>query len=138
MMREFEDPAKRYFHPSITDRERAIFEAGIALGALYHQFLGVPIAKREDVLKAVKEAIEKTMTLQPFRESVKIDFNLKAVKGELRGPYDYSTLKGDALDVKVVVRYGSTRVKARMRFVEDLGFNLMYIEDIEDLETRQD
>ncbi len=136
-MKHLEDPARRFFHPSITDRERAIFEAGIALGALYHQFLGIPIAKREDVLKAVKEAIEKTMILQPFRESVKVDFNLNVIKGELQGPYDYSSLRGEAIDVKVVVRYGSARVKARMRFIEDLGFNLMYIEDVEDLEARQ-
>mgnify|MGYP000498167550 CR=1 FL=1 len=136
-MKLLEDPAKRFFHPSITDRERAIFEAGIALGALYHQFLGVPIAKREDVLKAVKEAIEKTMVLQPFRESVEVNFNLNAVKGELRGPYDYSSLRGEAIDVKIVVKYGSARVKARMRFIEDLGFNLMYIEDVEDLGARQ-
>ncbi|MHC1627620.1 MAG: dihydroneopterin aldolase family protein [Candidatus Nezhaarchaeales archaeon] len=136
-MKHLEDPAKRFFHPSITDRERAIFEAGIALGALYHQFLGIPIAKREDVLKAVKEAIEKTMVLQPFRESVKVDFNFNAIKGELQGPYDYSSLRGEAIDVKIVVRYGSARVKARMRFVEDLGLNLMYIEDVEDLEARQ-
>ncbi|MEM4576064.1 MAG: dihydroneopterin aldolase family protein [Candidatus Nezhaarchaeales archaeon] len=133
-----EDPAKKYFHRSITDRERAIFEAGIALGALYHQFVGLPIAKREDVLNAVKEAIEKSMSLQPFREEVKVDFNVRVIKGNGRLPYDYSSLKGDAIDVKVVVRYGSTRVKARMRFVDDLNFNIMYIEDVEDLRAKQD
>jgi len=132
-----EDPAKKYFHPSITDRERAIFEAGIALGALYHQFVGLPIAKKEDVLKAVKEAIEKAMSLQPFREKVEVYFDASSIKGEGLGPYDYSSLKGDVIDARVVVRYGSARVRARMRFVEELGFNLMYIEDVEGLGAEQ-
>lgn len=134
----FEDPAKKYFHHSITDRERAIFEAGIALGALYHQFVGLPIAKREDVLNAVKEAIEKSMSLQPFREEIKVKFNINAIKGDGRGPYHYSSLRGDVMDVMVIVKYGSARVKARMRFVEDLNFNIMYIEDVEDLRAKQD
>jgi len=133
-----EDPAKKYFHPSITDRERAIFEAGIALGALYHQFVGLPIAKREDVLRAVKEAIEKVMSLQPFREKVEVRFDVGSIRGEGLGPYDYSSLKGDAIDARVVVKYGSARVKARMRFVQELGFNLMYVEDVEDLGAEQD
>jgi len=132
-----EDPAKKHFHPSITDRERAIFEAGIALGALYHQFVGLPVAKREDVLRAVKEAIEKAMSLQPFREKVEVYFDVSSIKGEGLGPYDYSSLKGNAIDARVVVKYGSARVKARMRFVEELGFNLMYIEDVEDLGAEQ-
>jgi len=132
-----EDPAKKYFHPSITDRERAIFEAGIALGALYHQFVGLPIAKREDVLRAVKEAIEKAMSLQPFREKVEVRFDVGSIRGGGLDPYDYSSLKGDAIDARVVVKYGSARVKARMRFVEELGFNLMYIEDMEDLGAEQ-
>ncbi|MEM2213664.1 MAG: dihydroneopterin aldolase family protein [Candidatus Nezhaarchaeales archaeon] len=133
----FKDPAKRFFHPSITDRERAIFEAGIALGALYHQFIGIPIARRKEVLQAVKDAIEKTMMLQPFREKVEVSFNLDAIGGKTSNPYDYSLLKGEAMDVRVVVRYGSARVKARMLFVEDLNFNLMYIEDVEDLGAEQ-
>jgi len=132
-----EDPAKKYFHPSITDRERAIFEAGIALGALYHQFVGLPIAKREDVLRAVKEAIEKSMSLQPFREKVEVRFNVGSIKGEGLGPYDYSSLRGDAIDARVIVKYGSARVGARMRFIEELGFNLMYIEDVESLGAEQ-
>ena len=28
----------------VNDRDRAVFEAGIKLGALYHQFVGTPIS----------------------------------------------------------------------------------------------
>lgn len=132
-----EDPAKKFFHPSVTDRDRAMFEAGIALGAIYHQFTGLPVAKSREVLDAVKRVIEEAMGIQPFRERVEVHFNLEAVKGELKTPYDYSTLKGEMLDVKVQVRYGCVRVKARMRFVPELGFNLMYVEDVESLEAQQ-
>jgi hypothetical protein len=41
-MGKVEDIARRYFPKDFTDRERAIFEAGIALGALTHSAVGLP------------------------------------------------------------------------------------------------
>jgi hypothetical protein len=37
------------------------------------------------------------------------------------------------LDVKMVVRYKRARVKASMRFIDDMNYPLMFIEDISDL-----
>ncbi|GBC74960.1 hypothetical protein HRbin06_00268 [archaeon HR06] len=131
-MRE-EDIIKSYFDPNLTDRERAIFESGVALGSLYHQFLGVPIANQEEVLNSLERAIEKTMSVQPYREKIEVKIIRDRVKSKKKNPYDYESLKGQHLDIKVIVRYGKYRVTARMRRVEELDYNLMYVEKIEEV-----
>ncbi|MEM3428929.1 MAG: dihydroneopterin aldolase family protein, partial [Thermoplasmatales archaeon] len=35
------DPAAPYF--SCSEKERAIFESGVKLGAIYHQYIGIPV-----------------------------------------------------------------------------------------------
>ena len=122
---------KKLFDPGLTDRERAVFEGGIALATLYHQFLGTPVAKNDDVLRALKEAIERSLMLQPYREKVSVRILKGTITGEKRHPYDYETLKGKHLDVTVVTRYGRARAKVRMRHVLKLGFNLMYVQKLE-------
>ncbi|HIQ32623.1 MAG TPA: dihydroneopterin aldolase, partial [Methanothermococcus okinawensis] len=42
---------KRYFK-NLTPRERAVFEGGITLGALFHQFVGTPVSlKNREILE---------------------------------------------------------------------------------------
>ena len=125
------DRAKRYFPEGFGDKERAIFEAGIALASIYHQFLGTPIARRPELLRDLERAIEGSMKLQPYREDVKVRILDEEVKGEKRDEYDYELLKGRHLDVSVVVKYGRFRVWGRMRYVKELDYTLMYIERIE-------
>ena len=48
------DVNEKYFS-NITKRERAIFEGGISMGALFHQFIGTPVNKD------TKESLEKCM-----------------------------------------------------------------------------
>src|SRR5207249_10208342 len=55
-----QDPTRSYF--AGTDRDRAAFEAGIKLGSILHQFLGVPLTARNAA--AVERAIEETAHLQ--------------------------------------------------------------------------
>jgi len=126
-----EESVKRYFDKSVTDRERAIFEGAIALGAIYHQFIGIPISTDVDVIKTLEETIKKTMQLQPYRESVEVKLNAEKIKGRKDNPYDYETLKGKHLDVKVKTRYGSAEATVRMRYLSEIDFTLMYIEKLE-------
>ncbi len=44
------DVNEKYFS-NITARERAIFEGGISMGALFHQFVGTPVNKDTKGLK---------------------------------------------------------------------------------------
>lgn len=125
-----EDPAAKYFTPKVTHRDRAVFEAGIAIGTLVHQFTGIPLKKPEDV-KALKEAIERALLAQPFREEASVEINVDLPREE--SPYKYITLKSRYMDARVVVRYGSCRVTARLRYIPELDYTLGYIEDIEEV-----
>ncbi|MEM3437979.1 MAG: dihydroneopterin aldolase family protein [Nitrososphaerales archaeon] len=131
-MESIEENIKKYFDKSVTDRERAIFEGGIALGAIYHQFVGIPIIKDKAVIKALERAISKSMKLQPYRESVEVRINIDMIKGEKSHAYDYEILKGKHLDVKVKTKYGNSRATVRMRYIPEVDFTLMYIEKLEE------
>ena len=45
---------KIYFSSDLTDRERACFETGIKLGALYHILCGIPISTNENIITNIK------------------------------------------------------------------------------------
>lgn len=124
-----DDPAAKYFSPKVTHRDRAIFEAGIAIGTLIHQFTGVPIKRREDV-EILEEAIKRSLLSQPFRESVEIKINIDHPQSG--NPYDYTTIKSRYMDARITVKYGNCRVRARVRYIPELDYTLGYIEEIED------
>ncbi len=128
---EFEDRARRYFDGSITDRERAIFEGAITLGAVCHQFVGTPISGDEEVVKALEKAISGSMRLQPYKEEVEVKIDTEALKGRKEHPYDYETLEGRHMDVRVVSKYRGVKATLRMRYVSELDYTLMYVERIE-------
>ena len=121
-----ENTADNYFKCS--DSERAAFEAGIKMGTIYHQFVGVPVSA--DSVETLEEAIEEGCRVQPFVESVKVRIDRSKLK-EKRGEFDYVSLVGDMLDVELTVCYGTSRVKARMQRIEEMNYPLMFIESIE-------
>ncbi|MGC8645291.1 MAG: dihydroneopterin aldolase family protein [Thermoplasmata archaeon] len=114
------DPAATYF--SCTDKERAIFESGVKLGAIYHQYLGIPV--NENNVEFVERAIEKAVSVQPFVESVKISIDRRKV-GRAKATYRYKTLVGDMIDATVVIKYGKARVEGRMAWVPSMKYPLM-------------
>jgi len=116
------DPAKKYFDPDTTDRERAIFEGAITLGALYHQFVGASI---HDV-KVLERAIEQAALAQPFVEGAEVKITLP--KRKPRPPYIYPELTGRMLSVTLTAKYGRARARLGMRHVPELDYPLMYIE----------
>ncbi|MCP8308827.1 MAG: dihydroneopterin aldolase family protein [archaeon] len=132
-MESIEEVVRRYFDKSVTNRERVIFEGAIALGAIYHQFIGIPICKDEDIIRTLEETISRTMKLQPYRESVEVRIDADMIKGEKSHAYDYETLKGKHLDVKVKTKYGNAKATVRMRYIPEIDFTLMYIEKLEEI-----
>ncbi len=128
---EFEAKAKRYFGKNVTDRDRAIFEGAISLGAAYHQFVGTPISKDAKVGSMLEKAIEKTISLQPYIKSVEVKIDLSKLKKGSH-PYDYSEVSGRNLQIKLVSKYRKSRVYMGMSFVSELDFPLMFIEKIEE------
>jgi hypothetical protein len=120
-----EQKADSYF--SCSDSERAAFEAGIKLGTIYHQFVGVPLSVEN--VETLEKAIEAGSRVQPFVEDVAVRIDRSKLKKK-RGMYDYVSLTGDMLDVTLVVRYRSARVKASMKLIEEMNYPLMFIEEI--------
>ncbi len=132
-IQEAEATVDKRFDSSVTDRERAIFEGAITLGALYHQFVGVPIIRDPGVLRRLERMIEETMSLQPYKERVRIRIRDSEVRGRRANPYDYSELEGRMLEAEVVSRYRGCRATLAMKYVPELKYNLMYIKRLETL-----
>lgn len=120
------DKGARYFN--CTDRERALFEAGIKLGTIYHQFVGTPVSRAN--VGTVEKAMEESARIQPFIEDVKVHIDRSMLRDK-RGPYDYYTLTGLMLQVYVRVRVGRAVVEAEMRRIRELSYPLMYVTSIE-------
>jgi len=121
-----EQQADSYF--SCSDAERAAFEAGIKLGTIYHQFVGVPLST--GTVKMLEGAIEAASRVQPFVEDIKVTIDRSKLRDK-HGQYDYVALTGDMLEVSLVVKYKRTQVKASMKFLKKMNYPLMYIEKIE-------
>jgi len=118
------DPTGRYF--AGTDRDRAAFEAGIKLGSILHQYVGVPLTRKNAT--SLERAIEAAARVQPLVEDVKVRIDRKRLR--LRGPYRYGTLTEDLLRVDVTVRVGRSRAVGMLRYVSKLDYPLMYLKDI--------
>lgn len=118
------DHASQYF--SCTDRERAIFEAGIKLGTIYHQYVGVPVNLSN--LKSLENAIRESVMVQPFVESAIVRIDKEIVK-KRQGVYKYITLSGEMLDVSITINYNEEVVKAKLEYIEEMDYPLMHLED---------
>ncbi|MDD1701433.1 MAG: dihydroneopterin aldolase family protein [Methanoregula sp.] len=103
-----------------SDRERAIFEAGIKLGALYHQWVGTPIS--QESAASVESAIEKAVILQPFVEEITVRLDRALMKKNVFG---YSELSGLMFSVDIVTRVGFSYCRAEL--APNNGYPLMRV-----------
>jgi hypothetical protein len=117
------DLEKKYFS-NINFRERAIFEGAISMGALFHQFIGTPVS--EKTAKTLEIAISDSLQLQPAIEKVEVSIDLKGVNSG----FDYVSLSGEMLDIKLHSKIHDVVAIIRMKFIEELNYPLMYIESI--------
>lgn len=122
------DVDKEYFS-NITKRERAIFEGAISMGALFHQFVGTPVNKNSK--ESLEKAMEESLNLQPAIEKVEVNIRFDKL-AESMTEFDYTSLTGDMLDVKIHTKVDNVAAIIRIEFIEELNYPLMYVEDIED------
>lgn len=122
------DVDKEYFS-NITTRERAIFEGGITMGALFHQFVGTPVS--QDSKESLERAMEESLNLQPAIEDVEVKIRFDKLE-EAMTEFDYTSLTGDMLDVKIHTKVDDITAVIRIEFIEELNYPLMYVEDIKD------
>ena len=113
----------------ITDRDNALFEAGIKLGALYHQFTGSPVNLK--TASSLEQAIQESISVQPFVENISVKIDRDLLKSKLNSEFGYTELQGPMLEVKITVKYGSSRVKVAMQYDPELNYPLMKIVEIE-------
>ena len=122
------DVNEKYFS-NITKRERAIFEGGISMGALFHQFIGTPVNK--DTKESLEKCMENSLSLQPAIEKVEVEILFDKLE-ESMTDFDYTSLTGDMLDVKIYTKVDNVNAIIRIRFIEEINYPLMYVEDIKD------
>lgn len=124
----FEDKAQKYF--KCTDRERAVFEAGIKLASVYHQFVGTPVSKAN--VSVLEKAIEEGVRIQPFVKDVKVKIVGESKRIEHKQhEYDYMSLTGNMLNLDLTIKYNKSIVKAKLKYIHEINYPLMYISALE-------
>jgi hypothetical protein len=122
-----ENKVDKYFQ-NISSRERAIFEGAITMGALFHQFVGTPVNLKS--AESLENSIKEAMELQPCIESVEAHIN-REMLDEAVGELDYTSLSGEMLDVKVVSVFENKRAITRIRYIKELNYPLMFLEEVD-------
>ena len=118
------DPTRAYFAGN--ERDRAVFEAGIKLGSIFHQYAGAPLTRA--TASDLERAIESATRVQPLVEDVRVRIDRKRLRA--RGPYKYASLSDEMLQAEVTVKVGGVRATAVLRYVPELDYPLMYLKDI--------
>ncbi len=126
------DRARKHF--SCTDSERAVFEAGIKLAMVYHQFVGVPVTRAS--ARSLEKAIAEAIRIQPWVVRARARIERSALRRSA-GRYRYRALDGSMISVDVVTRYGDAEAHCAMRYVGELGYPLMFIRRVVSKESRR-
>ncbi|WP_456418583.1 dihydroneopterin aldolase family protein [Methanocaldococcus infernus] len=113
---------KEYFK-NLSDKERVIFEGGISLGTIFHQFVGTPVSKNSKY--SLERAIEEAIKNQPCVYDVKVKINYD---GE-----EYIELRGDMLDVELMIKVNNVLGIFRLEYIEELNYPLMYVKEIKEV-----
>jgi hypothetical protein len=113
----------------INERDIAVFEAGIKLGALYHQFVGTPISS--ETVDALERTIEDSIALQPHIRSVSVSIDRQMVEKKQNPKFKYCELEGKMLHVSLQILYKNTIAHAELAYDEFQDYPLMSIKKIE-------
>jgi hypothetical protein len=107
------------------DLAKACFEVGIKLGALFHQFIGLPISPKN--VELIEKAIESCVKLQPHVVDVKVAIDRKKLENALSA-LGYTTLSPEMLHAEVIVEVNGVRVKGVLKWDEKLRYPLMSLD----------
>ena len=113
---------------SCSKRERAVFEAGIKMATIYHQFVGTPVNLNS--VEKLEESISSSIEVQPYVESAKVRIDRSFFPAN-KDTYSYLSLTGDMIDAVVTIYLDGIRVTAEMRYDSELKYPLMYVSKIE-------
>jgi hypothetical protein len=125
---------KIYFSPELSKRERACFETGIKLGALYHILCGIPISSNNETISSIEKGIESAISCQPYVKSVNINLDRKKISGDKSTQFDYDEITGKIIQATLLLEYESIEVLAKIEWIEDMEYPLMFVEKIKERE----
>lgn len=114
------------YFKNLTDRERAIFEGGISMGALFHQFVGTPVSV--DTIDSLEKAIEESILLQPAIVDVNVKLDKQLIE-KSSGVMGYTSLTGEMLFIKLTTKINDKSITTCISYDDDLQYPIMYIED---------
>lgn len=112
----------------VQEKEKALFEAGIKLGAVFHQFIGTPVSQKN--VDLVEDAIESCIKLQPHVKDAKVVIDRQKLPEKL-SELEYTTIDEELLRVVVEVSVGVCTVKAVLEWDSELKYPLMKVESID-------
>ena len=95
-------------------KAQAVFEAGIKLGALYHQFVGTPISPKTAPL--VEKTIKEAVSLHPYVTEITVSINTDLM---VLNSFGYSELSGKMFDVKITTQVGDSVCVAGLKLEND-------------------
>ena len=126
-MSQREIDAANRFNCSV--RERAVFESGIKLATIYHQFVGTPVNSMS--VEPLELSIEESILAQPYvlDAAVFIDRSKFTTGGD---EYNYLSLTGDMIYAKVTIRIDDVTVVSEMKYDEELKYPLMFVSGIDE------
>ncbi len=109
----------------LSRREALLFEAGVKLGGIFHQYLGIPVTPR--TAPGLARTIERAVSLQPFVVSVRATIDPRRGGPMGRGRFAYRYLNPEMIEVPVLPRDGPEAVEARFAHRADLRYPLMSV-----------
>jgi hypothetical protein len=115
----------------INERDRAVFEAGIKLGALYHQFVGTPVSSQ--TVDGLERTIEDSIALQPHVRSVSVSIDREMVEKNQNPEFKYCELEGRMFHVSLQIIYKNTIAHVELAYDEAQDYPRMSIKKIEEM-----
>lgn len=103
-------------------KEIAAFEAGIKLGALFHQFVGVPVSHKN--AEILERAMESCVMLQPYVVNAEIRIDRKKLSKKLSG-FNYCSLEGDMIYARVEVEISGIKAAGVLKWDDEKKYPLM-------------
>jgi len=108
-----------------TPGELAAFEAGIKLGAIYHQWSGTPASPK--TAAALERAMVASVSLQPFVASCDVGIDRAALKRTVNR-FGYAELRGEMLTAMVETRVEGARAVAALGLQD--GYPMMRLLEV--------
>jgi hypothetical protein len=118
----------KYFN--CTDRDRAAFEAGIKLGGLFHQYMGMPVNEGSAIY--MEEAMKRAVLAQPYVIDASVEIDRDVLLKHL-STYGYASLNERMLRARLTINYKDCIVEASISWIEELGYPLMKVDAIKDV-----